>query len=68
MSKIDRIDFQIKEIEQKMIRLTNQKKMLESKKQRIEYHSKRVAMLQQDREKGKEEHSRSISTDPRAID
>lgn len=68
MSKIARINFQIEEIDSKIQRLMDQKKMLESKKQRIEIHSTRVAKLQQDREADKQRNVRSISTDPRERD
>lgn len=68
MSKVARINFQIEEIDQKIQRLVVQKEMLQSKKQRIENHSKRVSMLQQDREKDKQSNPSAISTDPRVRD
>lgn len=68
MSKIARIDLQIQDIDDKIQRLKLQKELLVAKKQRIEIHSKRVTVLQEDREKDKAPNSATISSDPRVRD
>lgn len=68
MSKVARINLQIKDINEKIQRLQVQKELLESKKQRIEVHSKRVSKLQQDRENDKQSDQSKISIDPGTVD
>lgn len=68
MASPENIKMQIRDIENKIIRLSTQKDLLLAKLTRIEEHSKRVKVQKENDQHAKKENLSSISSDPHLID